>query len=162
MGYGRGVCDLVCLAKCAHAGYPGGSDFQANNATAAVGGADASQRQSQYGFDNLQQALDGNPHTRWSTVHPQRPGMWFQADLGQVRTVSQIQLTNASSPMDYPRGYILKVSTDSQNWERVDQKTQDGQPVNVVFSPRPIRFFRVEQTGYSDRWWWSIHNIQIS
>lgn len=124
--------------------------------------ASASHNNVQQGFDNLQQALDGNPFTRWSTTHPQRPGMWFQVDLGQEQTISQIQLTNANSPMDYPRGYVMKISRDGNNWETVDQKPQNGQQVNVVFTPRPVRFFRVEQTGFSDRWWWSIHTIQLS
>ena len=124
--------------------------------------ASASHNNNQQGFDNLQQALDGNPHTRWSTVHIQRPGMWFQADLGREQTVSQIQLNNANSPMDYPRGFIMKVSRDGQNWENVAENPVNAQPVNVVFTPRPVRFFRVEQTGQSDRWWWSIHTIHIT
>jgi hypothetical protein len=31
----------------------------------------------------------------------------------------------------------------------------------VNFSPRPARYIRIEQTGSSDRWWWSIHGITI-
>jgi hypothetical protein len=116
----------------------------------------------QQGYDNLNHALDNNPHTRWSTAHPQRPGMWFQIDLGQSQTISQIQLDNANSPLDYPRGYIVKVSQNGQNWETIAGNPNNDKPVNVVFTPRVTRFIRIEQTGQSDRWWWSIHRIQIS
>ncbi len=124
--------------------------------------ATASHNNVQQGYDNLQQSLDNNPHTRWSTVHPQRPGMWFQLDLGQVQTVTQIRLDNANSPMDYPRGYIVKVSPNGQNWETVAENSQNDKPVNVIFSARQVRFIRVEQTGHSDHWWWSIHTVQVS
>jgi len=124
--------------------------------------ASASHNNIQQGYDNLQQALDSNPYTRWSSVHQQRPGMWFQVDLGQEQTVSQIQLTNANSPQDYPRGYIMKVSRNGQTWETIAENSNNNQPVSVVFTPRPVRFFRVEQTGSSDQWWWSIHTINIA
>ncbi len=124
--------------------------------------ATASHNNVQQGYDNLQQALDNNPATRWSTVSPQQPGMWFELDLGQAQTISQVQLDNGSSPMDYPRGYVMKVSSDRQKWEVVGQNPQNDNPVNVVFTPRPVRFIRVEQTGSADRWWWSIHEVRVS
>jgi hypothetical protein len=124
--------------------------------------ATASHNNVSQGQDNLNQALDNNPYTRWSTMQPQRPGMWFQLDLGRAQTVSQIQLDNANSPMDYPLGYIIKVSQNGQNWETIAENPQNDKPVNVVFTPRETRFIRIEQTGYSDRWWWSIHEIYVS
>ncbi len=124
--------------------------------------ASASHNNVYQGYDNLSLALDNNPYTRWSTTQPQKPGMWFQLDLGTTRTLSQVKLDNGGSPNDYPRGYILKVSTNGQDWETIAENPNNRKPVNVVFTPREARFIRIEQTSQSDRWWWSIHQIQVS
>ncbi|MFB0545973.1 MAG: discoidin domain-containing protein, partial [Anaerolineae bacterium] len=122
----------------------------------------ASHNNRQQGFDNVRQAIDNNPYTRWSTLQPQRPGMWFQIDLGQVRTLSQVRLDNEPSPLDYPRGYIVKVSRDGHNWTTVADNPLNDRPLNVTFSPRQVRFIRIEQTGSDPVFWWSIHEIGFS
>ncbi len=122
----------------------------------------ASHNNRQQGFDNVRQAIDNNPYTRWSTLQPQRPGMWFQIDLGQVRTLSQVRLNNEPSPLDYPRGYIVKVSRDGHNWTTVADNPLNDRPLNVTFSPRQVRFIRIEQTGSDPVFWWSIHEFGFS
>jgi hypothetical protein len=124
--------------------------------------AAASHNNVYQGYDNLSYVLDNNPYTRWSTTQNQKPGMWFQLDLGNAKTVSQVKLDNDGSPNDYPRGYIIKLSPDEKNWETVAQNPNNREAVNVVFTPRQARFIRIEQTGESDRWWWSIHEIYVS
>jgi hypothetical protein len=116
----------------------------------------------QQGIDNLQQAIDGNPYTRWSTQQPQRPGMWLQIDLGEVRTVSQVRLDNEQSPADYPRGYVVKVSQNGRDWTTVAQNPLNDRPLNVTFSPREVRLIYIEQTGSDPGYWWSIHSIEVS
>jgi hypothetical protein len=113
------------------------------------------------GADNLQQAIDGDASTRWSTFARQQPGMWFKIDLGEVQTVNQVRLDNKTSPMDYPRGYIVQLSTEGHNWTTVAEDPNNERPLAVAFSPRPARYVRIEQTGSSDRWWWSIHEVEI-
>jgi hypothetical protein len=124
--------------------------------------ATASHNNTLYGPDNLQQALDGNPYTRWSTLQAQRPGMWFQIDLGEVKPVAHVRLGNEASPRDYPRGYILKLSTDGQSWETVATRPDNDKELDVSFSPRPARYIRIEQTGSDSFYWWSIHQVAIS
>lgn len=122
----------------------------------------ASHNNQQQGADNLQQAIDGNPFTRWSSHTPQQPGMWVQIDLGKVQTVSHVRLDTDRSPQDYPRGYVVKVSSDGQNWIAVAENRNNDRPLNVTFSPRNIRYIRIEQTGSDPIFWWSIHDIDIS
>jgi hypothetical protein len=113
------------------------------------------------GDDNVAQALDGNPNTRWSTRAIQRPGMWFELDLGQVRTVNGLVLDTTASPNDYPRGYVISLSTDRANWPSVARDDHNDHPLDVSFSPRRARYIRIEQTGYADYWWWSIHEVKV-
>jgi hypothetical protein len=113
------------------------------------------------GVDNLAQAIDGKPETRWSTQSPQRPGMWFEIDLNETRTVSGLALDTTGSPQDYPRGYIVRLSTDRSQWSEVARKDQNDRPLDVSFTPRSARYIRIEQTGSSDAWWWSIHEVRV-
>ncbi|MCG3208168.1 MAG: hypothetical protein FOGNACKC_01770 [Anaerolineae bacterium] len=122
----------------------------------------ASHNNRSQGEDNLQYAIDNNPYTRWSSRALQTPGMWFQIDLGAVQTVGQVQLINDPSPRDYPRGFVLKLSSDGQNWATVAENRLNDGPLNVTFSPRPARYVRIEQTGSDPTFWWSIHDIKIS
>ncbi len=122
----------------------------------------ASHNNQQQGEDNLQQALDRNPYTRWSTRQPQQPGMWVQIDLGQVRTISQVYLNNDPSPRDYPRGYVVRVSLDKTNWTTIAENPLNDRPLNVTFSPRQARYIHIDQTGQDPIFWWSIHGIEIT
>jgi hypothetical protein len=87
--------------------------------------------------------------------------MWFEIDLNSVRLVNGLTLDNAASPSDYPRGYIVRLSTDRQLWEEVARNNSNTQPLNINFSPRCARYIRVEQTGSSNQSWWSIHRVGI-
>jgi hypothetical protein len=123
--------------------------------------ASASHNNNVTGPDNLMQALDGRPETRWSNRERQRPGIWFELDLNKVRTISGLTLDNARSAQDYPRGYIVRVSTDRTQWVEVARNERNDRALDISFSPRPARYIRIEQTGNTDGWWWSIHRVAI-
>lgn len=121
----------------------------------------ASHNNVQAGADNIAQAFDERSETRWSSRELQKPGMWFEIDLGEVRTVSGLVLDAAGSPRDYPRGYVVRSSTDRNRWEEVARRPQNDRDLNISFNPRPVRYLRIEQTGRSDQWWWSIHEVRV-
>jgi hypothetical protein len=123
--------------------------------------ARASHNNIQTGVDNVAQALDGRPDTRWSSQLPQKPGMWFEFDLNETRLVSGLALDSAGSPDDYPRGYRVFVAEDRDHWVEVASNSQNDRPLNISFSPRPARYIYIEQTGHSDDKWWSIHDVTI-
>jgi hypothetical protein len=87
--------------------------------------------------------------------------MWFEIDLNSIRLVNGLTLDNAASPNDYPRGYIVRVSTDRQLWDEVARNPNNTQALNINFSPRCARYLRIEQTGRADQFWWSIHRVGI-
>lgn len=114
------------------------------------------------GPDGLQNVLDGNPHTRWSTRAPQRAGMWLKLDLGQVGRISHLRLDNEHSPDDYPRGYRVQVSLDDENWSTVAENPRNSGPLIITFSPRRTRYVRVELTAADPIRWWAVHDISVS
>ena len=123
--------------------------------------ASASHNNLLSGADNMAQALDGRSDTRWSTRAVQQPGMWFELDLNQVRSVRGLSLDSAGSPNDYPRGYVVRLSSDHNQWAEVARNDRNDRALGISFSARPARYIRIEQTGSADRWWWSIHGVTL-
>jgi HEAT repeat protein/type 1 glutamine amidotransferase len=115
------------------------------------------------GSDEAGNALDGKMDTRWSTGRPMKPGDWFVLDLGVERGVKGLTLDTTPSGNDFPKGYEVYVSFDGGNW---------GKPILVGTSDKPIteldfgktvqaRFIKIIQTGSSDSWHWSIHELKV-
>ena len=107
-------------------------------------------------------ALDGKIDTRWSTGVGQKPGQWFQLDLGWERSVSRVVLDAKPSAGDYPRGYEVYVSKNTTDWGAPVAKGQGKDPVtDITFSPKDGRYVRIVQTGTDAGLWWSIHEIKV-
>jgi hypothetical protein len=87
--------------------------------------------------------------------------MWFELDLNQVRSVGGLSLDSAGSPNDYPRGYVVRLSTDHSQWTEVARDDHNDRALDVSFAPQSARYIRVEQTGSAERWWWSIHGVTV-
>ena len=62
-------------------------------------------------------AFDRDGTTRWTTLAPQRPGMWFTSDLGAGHEIAEVALLPRFAS-DAPRGLRVEVSLDGQTWTR--------------------------------------------
>jgi len=110
-------------------------------------------------------AIDGNAGTRWSTGAHQRPGQWFQLDLGSVKTFQRLVLDSTNSPNDYPRGYAVYVSDNGTDWSSLSSvATGAGTgPVTTITLGAAVtkRYVRIVQTGSDPVRWWSIHELNL-
>ena len=116
------------------------------------------------GGDAPANALDGNPSTRWSTGTSQAPGQWFQVDMGAwtTPTFTNIILDATASPNDYPRGYQVYVSNDTNNWGSiVTNGTGSSAVTSISFSAKTGRYIRIIQTGSASGTFWSIHEFNV-
>lgn len=111
--------------------------------------------------DKAALAIDGDTKTAWTTGAPQRPGAWFQVDLGEKHYVARLRLNNTSNPQ-YPRGYIILASLDGATWQEAARKLSNWQPVDVTIGPRWARYIRIEQTGASPWHPWTIAELTLS
>lgn len=110
----------------------------------------------------LKNAIDGNLNSRWDTGTPQTPGMWFQIDIGAQRSIQKIVLDSSRSSGDYPRGYEVLLSSDSNAWsEPVVSGKGETAVVEIEIPNRSARFIRINQTGSVDGLFWSIHELDI-
>ncbi len=105
-------------------------------------------------------ALDRRVWTRWTA--PQRPGQWFELDLGQPYSVAQLTLAAAPWPSEAPVGLRVETSVDGSTWRTVASvrevlpglhwwkghpRIDDSGRVMVRMEPRPTRYVRLTETG---------------
>ena len=112
---------------------------------------------------NARNALDGDPGTRWDTGRPMKPGDWFVLDLGVESTVKGLTLDTRNSANDYPRGYEVYVSFDGGSWGKPIVTSKQAKPLTEITFEEPVRtrFIKIVQTGSSDSWYWSIHELKV-
>jgi mono/diheme cytochrome c family protein len=121
--------------------------------------------------------------TSWSSDAPQATGMWFQVELPQPATITEIQFespapaggrggrgargggapTAAPAPIPAPaspRAYTVAVSTDGQTWTDVAHGTGAGDATVASFAPTRAKFVRLTLTA-SDASVWTIRNLRL-
>jgi hypothetical protein len=110
----------------------------------------------------------------WTSGARQAPGMWWQVELPQARTVSELQFESNPAPviegeivagapsrsvfgaageqpgLGYPRGYQVQVSMDGSQWTTVAEGKGTGADTHVVFAPTQARFVRLTSTTGGD------------
>ena len=111
----------------------------------------------------------------WTSGARQSPGTWWQVELPQVTSVSEIEFESnpaeviegtitpgmpsrsvfggragaAPPPIGYPRGYQVQVSNDGNTWRTVAQGAGSGANTHITFAPVQTRFVRLTQTASS-------------
>lgn len=112
---------------------------------------------------NAKNALDKNIQTRWDTGRPMKPGDWFILDLGIESTIHGLTLDTRNSSNDFPREYEVFVSFGGGNWGDPILKDRGTKPVTEIRFPKPVttRYIKILQTGSSDSWHWSIHELSV-
>lgn len=106
-------------------------------------------------------ALDGNLKTRFTSGEPQKPGLYFQVDLGAPKIFNEISMAVPNSATDYARAYNVEVSNDGKSWSTVASCTGAATPELVSFHTTDSRFVRVVLTGSSKTYWWSIDEFNL-
>ena len=96
---------------------------------------------------------------RWSSEAPQQPGMWFQIELPERLTVTEIQFDSQVIPgrqggtatTTAPRAYRVETSEDGQQWsETIAEGRGSGRTTSIPFTPVKAKFLRITQTADTD------------
>lgn len=139
---------------------------------------------------NGDRAPGGLTLAAWTTGTPQEPGMWYQVELPQATTVTEVQFDSgppggrgargqggrggggrgagggrAGPPPfgSFPLSYQVQVSTDGTSWSE-PVATGQGSPETSVatFPPVQAKFIRVTQTGKAEEApAWSVLNFRV-
>lgn len=112
--------------------------------------------------NKLVNALDGDVSTRWDTGVQQADGQYLLVDLGSEQTFDRIVLDSEASKNDYPRNYAISVSDDNSNWQTVVYNgAGDSATTTIDFHDKTARYIKIEQTGSSSKYYWSVHELAI-
>jgi len=108
-------------------------------------------------------ALDGKSSTRWDSSHPMRSGDWFAMDFQMPVTVKSIFLDHRPSGNDWPRSYEVYVSDDGKNWGRPVVTGKGDTKGTTIRFPKTVKtqHVKIVQTGKTDKWYWSIHQMKV-
>lgn len=110
----------------------------------------------------LDNAIDGDAVTRWSTDKAQAPNQWLSIDLGAVRRFDQIAMAHPRSRNDFPAQYEVFLSNDGSNWGNPvasGSGTLSNTVINITSAQ--ARHIRIVQLGFTERYFWSIHELNI-
>jgi len=116
------------------------------------------------------------PHRWWDVevpLHPlqgdnrytangqvQRPGHYYQVDMGEPQHFNCIMLNCGRNPNDYPRGYEVNVSSDGLDWGKPIAAGR-GSPITLIsFPSQAARFVRVTLTRFG-RSYWAIAEFRV-
>ncbi len=110
------------------------------------------------------QAIDWEAYYSWLSGGPQQPGMWFQVDMWQAKTVNKVVI-DVNNPWDHIRGVRLYLSSDGSNWGgHVVEGAMDGSTryLDMSFTPRSgIRYLKLELTASSGGPWRQMRDILV-
>jgi mono/diheme cytochrome c family protein/glucose/arabinose dehydrogenase len=115
--------------------------------------------------------------TRWDSGAPQGPGMWFQIELPEPTSVTEIALDatiqgafgrgrgggRGAGPAAAPVSFTVQVSEDGTTWSApVAQGAGITPSTTISFAPVRARFIRINQTGAAKtNEIWAIQRIRI-
>lgn len=121
---------------------------------------------------DLDAMLDGNPETRWTTMHPRRSEPWFTIELDEPTRVSALWFDTRKSPLDGPSAVMVRGLLDDGTWvtllaERAHEcvrrlATAPASSYDVHrFPPTTVKALSVTHMGESPFYWGSIYELFI-
>lgn len=99
----------------------------------------------------LRPLRDENRYT--STSQAQRPGHYYQVDMGEPQRFHKIVLNSGRSLNDYPRGYEVQVSSDGETWSKPVASGRGAPITTITFPPQTARYLRVTLTRPARNYW---------
>jgi hypothetical protein len=114
-----------------------------------------------YPDHNPNQVLD-SVGGRWTSNANQYVGMWFEVDMGQLRTFFEIDFTSTESPKDAPGEYRIWLATEAGKYTVPAGPNHFGGPVSVYAfeTARIARYIKIE-VMVDKQFWWSINEIIV-
>jgi hypothetical protein len=125
--------------------------------------------------DDAALAVDLDAATRWSTLAPQRRGMWYEIDLGTAQEVAEVEIWPRFAA-DAPHGLRVDVSSDRARWQTVDEARAywgplswfQNRPVPMLdgwvvarFQPVSCRWIRLTLLDSGQKFSWSIAELKV-
>ncbi len=120
--------------------------------------------------EKAQNAVDGDPNTRWGSAHPQRPDMEFRVLLPHLVRADGIRYSFGKWPHDYPRGLEVELILvdgsrkrvlDNDDYQAIRFLVPDQPDFELFFDETEIKGFILKQQGSDWMFDWSIAEIGL-
>jgi hypothetical protein len=117
--------------------------------------------------------FDGRDDTAWATRRPQRGGEGFVVPLSAPVELGGLIMSLGDRVLDYPRLLVVETSVDGKTWEPAWRGPTSSLAYRAVmigpktsrmvipFAPRTARMIRLRQVGRSQRFFWSIAELEL-
>jgi hypothetical protein len=118
--------------------------------------------------------IDGRLETRWSTDRYKRTGDFLLVESSQPLDYPIVSLSLGPSANDFAIDFNIEISTDGSQWQRIEDGYLMSEFLEKLFkSPtdivqkisirqKDVRYIKLTQVGNSDRFWWSVAELEIS
>jgi putative membrane-bound dehydrogenase-like protein len=133
-------------------------------------------------------ALGALNFASWNTGEPQKAGMWFQVELPQPTTITELQFNSAGGGFGgggrgrgnvtpapgtpppapvvpagpFPREYKVEVSTNGSTWTAVAEGQGTPGSTTITFTPIQAKFVRITQTAAAENASpWSMQRLRV-
>jgi hypothetical protein len=83
-------------------------------------------------------------------------------DMKQEQTFDKIVLDTTWALWDFPVKYVVSVSKDGTTWsDPIAAGSGQLGITTITFPTQTARFIRITQTGTSDKYHWSIYELDV-
>jgi putative membrane-bound dehydrogenase-like protein len=106
-------------------------------------------------------AVDGDPQTRWCAANGDAP-QWFQVDLGKPENISGCRMVWEFNGAAYR--YRVEGSRDGKSWQILSDQTlspERNQDRTHRFQAQEIRYVRLRITGLDPGRWASLYELEV-
>ena len=103
-----------------------------------------------------QNAIDGDPATRWSSLFTDPQSL--TVDLGARATVDTVRLTWEAA---YASAYTVAVSTDGQDWTPIKDETAGDGGTDEITTGTDARYVRVTGTARATAYGYSLYEVEV-
>ncbi len=113
--------------------------------------------------NDLLNAIDGDPTTRWTTGLFQAPGMWFKIDMQQPQLFFSVVLDARNDATDAPVLFDAYLSNDDNTFTTPTLVGLRGSALTTIdFGGAQLaRYVYLELQGSSPIHWWSIDELNV-
>ena len=118
------------------------------------------------GSTNPELAVDGEIGDTDSFWQCDKPGSWWQVDLGAVKEISSLRVIPYYGRTNRYCQFVVKTSQDGKNWITYLDMSQNTKNLGVegasyTGQPTPVRYIRVEMLKNSANQWMQLVEVIV-
>jgi F5/8 type C domain len=130
-----------------------------------IGAPDSWVASSSEGATSVNNAIDANTSTRWSSNKAGKAGMWYQVYAG-YKVFNELTFDSGTDVDDYPRAFTVLGSYDGVSFDEIASGTGSTHMISVTFGEQPYPYYRIRldqdiKSSAGATKYWSIRELNL-